>query len=171
MISQRKNTQVNEPCSHSLFVVPLLTTFDLRRLRPRQLNPERAFHGDNAFYADFSFHNSTSFLVTTNPMPGLSSEASPHPGDWKVENNLTQESIASILGVRRESVTAIARKLQEAGTICYRRGHIMVIDQASFQKETCECYKKIKKEFDQVFDEVKTCEKVRQNSIDAVNTL
>jgi hypothetical protein len=32
MISQRKNTQVNEPCSHSLFVVPLLTTFDLRRL-------------------------------------------------------------------------------------------------------------------------------------------
>ncbi|PTQ76599.1 CRP-like cAMP-binding protein [Nitrosospira multiformis] len=84
---------------------------------------------------------------------------------------LTQESIASILGVRRESVTAIARKLQEAGTICYRRGHIMVIDQAGLQKETCECYKKIKKEFDQVFDEVKTCEKVRQNSIDAVNTL
>ncbi|SEA03529.1 Crp/Fnr family transcriptional regulator [Nitrosospira multiformis] len=84
---------------------------------------------------------------------------------------LTQESIASILGVRRESVTAIARKLQEAGTICYRRGHIMVIDQAGLQKETCECYKKVKKEFDQVFDEVKTCEKVRQNSINAVNAL
>lgn len=58
---------------------------------------------------------------------------------------LTQESISSILGVRRESVTAIARKLQEAGTICYRRGHIMVIDQAGIQKETCECYKKSKR--------------------------
>jgi CRP-like cAMP-binding protein len=84
---------------------------------------------------------------------------------------LTQESIANILGVRRESVTPIARKLQEAGTICYRRGHIMVIDQSGLQKEACECYKKIKKEFDQVFDGVRACEKVRQNSINAVNAL
>ncbi|SFU69751.1 Crp/Fnr family transcriptional regulator [Nitrosospira multiformis] len=84
---------------------------------------------------------------------------------------LTQESIASILGIRRESVTAIARKLQEAGTICYRRGRIMVTDQASLQREACECYGIIKKELEQVFDDVRACEKVRQNSIDAVNML
>jgi CRP-like cAMP-binding protein len=84
---------------------------------------------------------------------------------------LTQESIASILGIRRESVTAIARRLQEAGTICYRRGRIMVNDQAALQRESCECYDIIKKEFDGVFDDVRVCEKARQNSINAVNAL
>lgn len=71
---------------------------------------------------------------------------------------LTQELMASILGVRRESVTHAARKLQEAGMIRYRRGHVRVIDGAGLQKGACECYDKIKKEFDLVFEDVRKSE-------------
>ncbi len=41
---------------------------------------------------------------------------------------MTQELLANLLGVRREGVTAAALKLQEAGVIRYRRGHIDVLD-------------------------------------------
>ena len=42
------------------------------------------------------------------------------------ELTMTQELIASMLGVRREGITEAAGKLQNAGIIRYRRGHIMV---------------------------------------------
>ena len=41
---------------------------------------------------------------------------------------LTQEFLSQMLGVQRSSVTMVARKLQEAGLIRYRRGHIHVLD-------------------------------------------
>ena len=41
---------------------------------------------------------------------------------------MTQEGAADLLGVRREGVTAAALKLQHAGVIRYRRGHIGVLD-------------------------------------------
>jgi DNA-binding transcriptional MocR family regulator len=40
------------------------------------------------------------------------------------ELTMTQELVASMLGVRRESVTEAAGNLQRAGYIRYRRGHI-----------------------------------------------
>src|SRR5207253_8159977 len=40
---------------------------------------------------------------------------------------MTQELIANMLGVRREGVTEAAGKLQKAGVISYRRGHIKVL--------------------------------------------
>jgi CRP-like cAMP-binding protein len=71
---------------------------------------------------------------------------------------VTQELMASILGVRREGVTEIARKLQEAGTIRYRRGHVRVIDRAGLQRGACDCYDIIRKEFDQVFYDLRVWE-------------
>lgn len=53
---------------------------------------------------------------------------------------VTQESIAGVLGVRRESVTAVAGDLQKAGLIGYRRGHISVLDRAGLAGAACECY-------------------------------
>ncbi len=53
---------------------------------------------------------------------------------------VTQESIAGVLGVRRESVTAVAGDLQKAGFISYRRGHISVLDRDGLAGAACECY-------------------------------
>ena len=53
---------------------------------------------------------------------------------------MTQEVIATLLGVRRESVTAAALKLQEDGVISYHRGQIAVLDRGRLEQRTCECY-------------------------------
>ncbi len=60
---------------------------------------------------------------------------------------MTQELIASMLGVRREGITETAGNLQRAGLISYRRGHITVLDRAGLESLSCECYKIVKKEF------------------------
>jgi CRP-like cAMP-binding protein len=66
------------------------------------------------------------------------------------ELTITQELIASTLGVRREGVTEAAGKLQYAGLICYRRGHITVLDRPGLEKRVCECYHAVKMEFDRL---------------------
>jgi CRP-like cAMP-binding protein len=53
---------------------------------------------------------------------------------------MTQEAVSQMLGVRREGVTAAALKLQEAGVIRYRRGHISVLDRPRLEQRACECY-------------------------------
>jgi CRP-like cAMP-binding protein len=58
----------------------------------------------------------------------------------------TQELISNMLGVRREGVTEAAGKLQKAGVISYRRGHIKVLDRASLEKMSCECYGVVRRE-------------------------
>ena len=60
---------------------------------------------------------------------------------------MTQEAVANLLGVRREGVTAAAQKLQQAGMIRYRRGHIAVLDRQRLEEHTCECYAVAKKEY------------------------
>lgn len=60
--------------------------------------------------------------------------------------SMTQESIAYILGVRRESITEVAGKLQQAGMIDYRRGHIELKDRVKLETTACECYGVIKEE-------------------------
>jgi CRP-like cAMP-binding protein len=59
---------------------------------------------------------------------------------------MTQELIASMLGVRREGITEAAGKLQRAGLISYRRGHIAVLDRQGLELHACECYAVVKKE-------------------------
>ncbi len=44
------------------------------------------------------------------------------------EIEMTHEMLGQLLGVRRETVSAAAFKLQQAGVIRYRRGHIAVLD-------------------------------------------
>ena len=67
---------------------------------------------------------------------------------------MTQGLIANILGVSRESVTGVAGKLQRAGIIRYHRGRITVLNRIDLEEGACECYDRIKKEFDPVFDDV-----------------
>lgn len=63
---------------------------------------------------------------------------------------MTQELIASMLGVRRESVTEAAGVLRNLGMISYRRGHITVLDRAALQAHVCECYAVVKVEFNRL---------------------
>jgi CRP-like cAMP-binding protein len=59
---------------------------------------------------------------------------------------MTQELLGSLLGVRRESITQAARRLQEQGYIRYRRGHIGVTNADGLRACTCECYAVVKAE-------------------------
>ncbi|MDP3166347.1 MAG: Crp/Fnr family transcriptional regulator [Hydrogenophaga sp.] len=56
------------------------------------------------------------------------------------ELNITQERIASMLGVRREGVTTGAMRLQKAGVIRYGRGQISVLDKDGLEVHSCECH-------------------------------
>lgn len=60
---------------------------------------------------------------------------------------ITQEQVAGMLGVRRESITEVAGRLQQAGSIRMRRGHIEVVERAGLERRVCECYGVVKQEF------------------------
>jgi len=66
------------------------------------------------------------------------------------ELEMTQELISAMLGVRRESITEVAGKLQLAGAIRYRRGHIAVLDRPRLEARACECYRALRRDFDRL---------------------
>ncbi|KPC52589.1 Crp/Fnr family transcriptional regulator [Amantichitinum ursilacus] len=70
--------------------------------------------------------------------------------------SMTQELISKMLGVRREGITAAALKLQEAGYISYSRGHITVLNRAGLERNTCECYWVVRKEYQRLLVDGKT---------------
>ena len=67
---------------------------------------------------------------------------------------MTQELVASILGVRRESITEAAGRLQERGLIRYRRGHIAVLDRSGLEGRACECYAVVRRELQRLLADV-----------------
>ncbi len=62
----------------------------------------------------------------------------------------TQEFLAEMLGVRRPSVTTVARTLQEAGIVKYRRGHIEIVDVEALRESACECYETVRGQYEQL---------------------
>jgi CRP-like cAMP-binding protein len=67
---------------------------------------------------------------------------------------ITQELVASMLGVRREGITEAAGKLQQAGFIRYRRGHIVVLDRTGLETRACECYAVVRNELARLLSDV-----------------
>jgi CRP-like cAMP-binding protein len=59
---------------------------------------------------------------------------------------VTQEALASILGVRREGITDAAGRLQTLGLISCRRGHIRVLTRVGLDQHVYECYGVIRRE-------------------------
>ena len=59
---------------------------------------------------------------------------------------LTQEFLSQMLGIRRTTVTLVARALQKAGLIRYARGRITVLDRRGLEEAACECYRVIQHE-------------------------
>lgn len=69
---------------------------------------------------------------------------------------LTHELAASALGVRREGVSEAAGRLQRAGLISYRRGHISVLKRSGLQTQSCECYSVVKREMDRLLSDARS---------------
>jgi CRP-like cAMP-binding protein len=63
---------------------------------------------------------------------------------------LTQEYLATMLGVRRPTVTLVAKRLQASGLIQYRRGRIVVRDRAGLARLSCECYGVVRSHFERL---------------------
>ena len=68
---------------------------------------------------------------------------------------ITQELVANMLGVRRESITQAASSLQGADCIRYRRGHIAVLDRKKLESRVCECYGVVQKELSRLMTTVR----------------
>ncbi|MGI4977843.1 MAG: Crp/Fnr family transcriptional regulator [Janthinobacterium lividum] len=70
------------------------------------------------------------------------------PGD---EMLLTQEFMAVMLGVHRPSITVTAGILQRAGLIRYAKGCVTVLDRASLEAASCECYRAVTRRYAMLF--------------------
>ncbi|MEO8445532.1 MAG: Crp/Fnr family transcriptional regulator [Gammaproteobacteria bacterium] len=68
---------------------------------------------------------------------------------------ITHELVAGMLGVRREGVTEAAGRLQRAGCISYRRGHIAVLDRGKLEAMACECYAAVRTESARLMSDVR----------------
>lgn len=60
---------------------------------------------------------------------------------------LTQEFLARMLGVRRSSVSDVARYLQDRKIIHYHRGKIDILDSEALETKSCECYAIMRDEY------------------------
>ena len=66
------------------------------------------------------------------------------------EIKVTQDTMATMLGVRRETITMAAGKLQADGFIQYRRGKVVVLDRHGLEDGAGACYKAGRIGFDQL---------------------
>ncbi len=75
-----------------------------------------------------------------------------HTRDLSGSNNLvmTQESMAQMIGARRNSVSLVANTLQQAKFINYSRGRIEITDFDGLSKTSCECYATVKAQYERL---------------------
>jgi CRP-like cAMP-binding protein len=57
------------------------------------------------------------------------------------EFRATQDSLASMLGVRRSTVALLTSSFQQRNIIHYRRGTVKVFDRGGLERISCECYR------------------------------
>jgi CRP-like cAMP-binding protein len=69
------------------------------------------------------------------------------------ELRLTHEYLATMLGVRRASVTETAIRLKSEGLIDYERGFARILDRAGLEASACECYRRTRAEYERLFSE------------------
>jgi CRP-like cAMP-binding protein len=68
---------------------------------------------------------------------------------------LTHEFLATMLGVRRASVTLVLQPLQESGLIRGGRGKITVLDRRGLEVAACECYQRVQHEYTRLLGDSK----------------
>jgi len=57
--------------------------------------------------------------------------------------HFTQDFLAQMIGVQRNSVSIVAHALQEAGIIKYSRGNIEITNREALKEAACECYEAV----------------------------
>jgi CRP-like cAMP-binding protein len=67
---------------------------------------------------------------------------------------LTQEALAEMLGVRRTTISTVAKTLQQGGAIRYARGRVEIINRKRLQQAACECYEMVENHFLRMLPEV-----------------
>jgi CRP-like cAMP-binding protein len=75
----------------------------------------------------------------------------------------TQESLAEMLGVRRNSVSIVANALQQAKLIHYHRGVIEIVNVEGLRASACECYEVVKTHHDQLLQSETYGDRERQS--------
>jgi CRP-like cAMP-binding protein len=63
--------------------------------------------------------------------------------------HLTQDFLADMLGVRRQSVNLTARLLQGAQLIKYHRAEVTILDRVGLEDASCECFRVITEMYEQ----------------------
>ena len=63
---------------------------------------------------------------------------------------LTQESLAQMIGARRNSVSLVANTLQQANFIHYSRGHIQINNLDGLRQSACECYGTVRAQYERL---------------------
>jgi CRP-like cAMP-binding protein len=66
------------------------------------------------------------------------------------EFSLTQELLGRMLGVRRQTITLVARTLQAADFIEYWHGTIKILNRPGLEAASCDCYKIAKSAYDSI---------------------
>ena len=61
---------------------------------------------------------------------------------------LTQEFLASMLGVHRPTISLVAGAFQQAGMIRYNRGHMTILKREALEDICCECYDVVNEQFE-----------------------
>jgi CRP-like cAMP-binding protein len=78
-----------------------------------------------------------------------------HDRSGSDEFPLTQEYLAEMLGVQRTTVNVVARTLQAAGLISYRRGSVQIQRRDLLEERSCDCYRVVEEHFRAVLPEIK----------------
>lgn len=60
---------------------------------------------------------------------------------------LTQESLAEMLGVQRTTVTAVVHGLESRGLVRRHRGRVEIVDRKGLERASCECYGAVEAHF------------------------
>ena len=67
---------------------------------------------------------------------------------------LTHELVATMLGVRRPTVTLVVAALEKAGLISHGRANVTILDRDGLERTACECYRSVKTTFGRLLPDV-----------------
>ena len=65
---------------------------------------------------------------------------------------LTHEFLAFMLGITRQSTSLAVADFARRGIIAYQHGHMQIVDRASLEVASCECYRSIRAEFERLLE-------------------